>query len=257
MKKFSLVVISDTIFVGFASFILLFTTFYYFMPRVYAIVCASCFSLIIAIFSFAYLNDKNKKRKLKKKEKEILDSTMFSLCVEKPTAVIKRVYNCLKNDHPDCKVADDRIYLSDVKTTAFTKFTFEGLTKTDVVRAFNSVTDDRKIIIYTAFCSEEVLAFAGRFDGRIEVVSGDKLYALLKDGGQLPEYKEQEKTPYKKRFKNFIKRKNSLRYLLFGTMFILLSFVLPIKTYYLVCGSVMVVLSLVCLFFGKSKEVKE
>ena len=51
---------------------------------------------------------------------------------------------------------------------------------------------------------------------------------------------------------NFFQRKNAKRFLSFGAMLLLFSFIVPIKIYYILFGCAFLTFSLVCRLFGKT-----
>ncbi|MBQ0099090.1 MAG: hypothetical protein KBS91_00885, partial [Firmicutes bacterium] len=144
------------------------------------------------------------------------------------------------------------LYLKEDKTLIFFVFTFEGVTKADVLKAYNLLKKEDKCLIYASFCSPETEKFIERFGGVIKLENKKNIYNLLKETSLLPKCThillDYNSKPTLK--KSFIK-KNAKRYLSFGIILVLMSFFVYYKIYYLIFGIIFLIFSSVSLLFGK------
>ena len=84
----------------------------------------------------------------------------------------------------------------------------------------------------------------------------EKVYDFLEKSNCLPKEKlpiKSKKVDIKKMFLPFINRANSKKFLLFGMLFILMSYFAPIKLYYLIFGCIFLLLSLILRLFIPNK----
>ena len=140
----------------------------------------------------------------------------------------------------------------------FMKFGFIKVTKADVLKIYNSIIKSECAFILSEDFDKEVMDFADRFNGKIKLVSAIPLFQTLKKLDCLPQNKYSFSQTKQKRtgWKNFIDKRKSKKFALFGLAFLLFSYFSPIKTYYLVFGVIFLCLSLVVRTFGVVQEEK-
>ncbi len=257
MKKLLFVAISDTLFLAFIGFILSFILIDYFVYKPYSIILAVCFSLLVGLISFKKLSTRANKTHTANKHSEDLYKVFYQLRFESKEKLTSRFIRAFNKNGYETERKKGGIYLKEKEVMVFIKFGFDPLQKADVVKAFNCITKSEKAVIMAENFTDEIRDFVRLFDGKVLLIDGEKIYKLLKTSDELPKITvENEQSSNKKpRFvANFFAKKSAKRFLLFGTTFLLMSFVVPLKLYYVISGTIMLILSAICLLFGKSPE---
>ena len=251
MTKTFILKIFDTLFIAFSAFLIFFVILNYFLDKAYALCLAISFSLVVATFSFKSLTEKNQDKLIKKKHEKDLERVCGSLCF----LGTKELNNVFSKLFSDCEKKKGGFYDPESKTLHLYFFKFEGLTKTDIVKAYNKITKNERAIIYTAYCDEKTLDFSHLFGNKIEVVYYEKVYELLKNANLLDEVRRDLNFSLPKKkgsFKGFLNKKRAKKFFAFGAVFLLLSFIVPFKLYYIISGAIFIILSLLSKFFGKN-----
>ena len=254
--KITLALIIDVIFTAFVSFILLFIFSVYFLPRTSSLALSITLSLVFSLLTFKRLSAINQKEKLRnadKKAKNFMVNQLNLYTKLQQTQLFERAINKLGYATERKKGG---IFIKDKNLAVFSNFSFDLVSKTDIVKAFNSA-DREDIYIFCDTFSPETKSFADRFDGRIILVSSDKVYKFLKDADCMPEEKfefSERKKLTLKTFKNLIKKEQSKRLFLFGLTLILTSYFVPIKAYYITFGGIFLSLSLICRLYGSTTQ---
>ncbi len=252
MKSVYFSVILDSVFCCFLYLLLSQVLFSYFFDNPISLTLAVTLTLVLTLFTVKVLFEKRKKKGLLSLDDKIKNQIVFNLHFmpkSKLTALFMQAYS---NLNVKCEKKREGIYLTDKKTLVILKFGYQEVSKADVVKAFNLIKKDQTVEIYSDEFSLGVQDFAKRF---VNVYLKDAVDAvkLLKDGNSLDQIKDLqvETTPQKPNFiKNVFNKKRAKTFFGFGIFFLLSSFIVPIKTYYVISGSIMLIFSLVCIFFG-------
>lgn len=254
MIKTYILKILDSAFVAVCAFLISFVLLSYFFAKPSSLVCGITIALLCGILAFKKISDKNRDSAEAEKTRRDVERALGGLCF----ASKKEVENIMSKLLPvDCEKKKGGFQEEKAKVFHFAVFSFEGLTKTDVAKAFNKISERETAVIYTAFCQKEILDFASLFEGKIKIIYGSELYSLLKEKSLLDKIKGEFSAfvPKKKAsFKNLINKNRAKSFFAFGAALTVLSFVVPYKLYYIVCGSIFLALSLVCKFFGKDPK---
>ncbi|MBQ7348724.1 MAG: hypothetical protein IJW47_01890 [Clostridia bacterium] len=226
--------IIDAFFTAFISFILSFIVLIYFIPRTFAITFAVVLALLFTLLMIKRSLDKQDKIRLSAQQKKECGSalTALKLCnlEEQCTAFEK----ALKNNGYQTERKKGGVIIKDKSSVIFPLFSFDQLTKTDIVRVFNSVKSTDIAYILCDGCPTEIKVFADRFDGRIKIYGGDYAYKFLSENNGLPTVKVvlTERKPLNlSAFKNLFQKKKAKTLLGFGVIFLLMIYFFPIKTY--------------------------
>lgn len=255
MKHFSFVALADAVFSAFLIFILSFVILNYFTPRPYSIVLAICVALFCSLLLYKLFSAKRQGRTIKETDRKTYEKVMTALCFMPKTAVVSLFEKSLKTAGKE--VVKRRYALAETKENLVhvPVFSFEDVTKTDVVKAFNLLNKSERAVIYAEDYTAGVKAFAARFNGRIILKNGKEAYKLLKNGDNLSEIAVPELTinrKYPSGIKMLFNSKNAKKYAVTGLVFLAMSYLVPIKTYYVICGAVFLVLALFTKLFGVS-----
>ena len=151
------------------------------------------------------------------------------------------------------------LFVKDTPFALFPIFTFDGVKKSDIVRVFNSIKKEQTAYILSDSFTVEVKDFAERFDGRVKTVDGNNVYKLLKEKNIFPQIKHA--FPEKKKLslsslKNLLEKKKAKNFLVLGLLFIATSYFMPLKTYYIICGTVFLIFSLILRLYGKTNATQ-
>lgn len=253
--KISLALILDSIFYLVAGFFLSFIFVNFYIPRPASYVLAMTIALIFTLFGVKLsVNKKQKNFSSEKKEKQF-NEVMTKLNIYGEKTVSNLFEKALKEEGFITERKRGGIYIAEKNTTVFFRFGFDGVSKTDIVKCFNKISKREKAEIYSESFSEEVKDFAARFGGKIVLTDGKTAFLLLEKHNLLPkaglDLCGEEKKPALD-FSRLLDKKRAKNYLVFGLLFVFLSYIAPIKGYYLAFGALFLVFALVLRFFGKS-----
>lgn len=260
MRFYIVSLILDLLFIFIACFIVCLCVFYYFIAYPFSIIVSVSVALIITVFASKILLTKQGKTKLKEKDKKSYLESMIRLNLMKENKLIDLFVLAIAKSEKVSKIKNG-FYHYATNTLYIVKFCFEGITKKDVVKAFNQLEhQEDKVVFYCESYSQEIKDFAQRFNGKITLLDGKDAFHLLKDSNLLPTedfssyYKEKKKVRFKT---EILDRKNAKKFFLFGAVFCAFSFFVPIKAYYLFCGCAMMTFAVFLKLFGKTQVKKD
>lgn len=245
----------DTAFYLVAGFFLAFIPINYRLPRPASYVLAATLATVFTIFAVkASVNKRKTKIGVYKNEKNFRRAiTALNLSDEK--TLLSLFDKAFKREGYSTEKKRGGIFIQDKNTTAFFKFGFDPVSKTDVVKCFNNIPKNTKTEIFAEKFSQEVSDFAARFGGKVILTDGEKAYALLEKHGLLPKDSEIITPSAPRRTANFTRlldKKRAKNFLAFGLFFIILSYISPIKGYYIAFGTVFLIFALILKLFGKT-----
>lgn len=258
--KITPALVIDVIFTAFISFILYFILFNYFAIRPLALGISITLSALTALFAFKILYDKNTKARLSRAEKRQLEIMVSQLNLYSATEQNDLFERALKKQGFTVQRKKGLLFIKEENCALYLRFGFDGVSKTDIVKAFNAVKSDQLIYIFAEKFSPEVQSFANRFDGRILTVCADGAYKFLSENDCLPKEKfsfAQKKPNFLSAVKNLFNKKHAKKFALFGTVFLFTSYFTPIKLYYIIFGALFLSFAILCRLFGKNSTAKE
>ena len=256
--RISFLNILDSSFTAFLSFLSAFLILNFYIDRPYSIIFGTCIAILVFMIALDKMQKSSSKKSLDKQKNLAINNTCFALCLLDKLKITELFERAINRRGYKTLRKKGGIFINETSSAVFMIFSFDGITKTDVVRVFNSIPQSFKAYIFGQSASGELLEFIDRFDGRIIFVNGEKTYDFLSENNCLP-----KETPLLKKksylITNFLSkifiRKNAKKFLLFGITFLLMSAFVVIKIYYLFCASVFITLSLFCRLFG-TQEIK-
>ncbi len=248
-------IILDVIFTAFTSFFLTLIFIGYFIQGLPLIAISITLSLVFSLFALKILCTRLNKEKLSnadKKAKNYMVNQLNLYTLSEQNNLFEKAVNKLGYTAERKKGG---VFIRNENIAIFSKFSFDNVAKTDIVKAFNSAGREDLIYIFCDGFTPEIKSFADRFDGRIILVNAQKVYKFLSQTNCLP--KEKFAFPEKKRlsfkaFKNLLKKEQSKRLFFFGLIMLLTSYFVPIKAYYIIFGGIFLFLSLICRLYGTS-----
>lgn len=246
----------DTIFSFLSAFMTFFIIFNYFTDKTPAIILSITLSLTFSIFAFKIILS-SKTKKLKKqtldfKAKEHIRQFMFFSDSEL-ISFFKKVYLSLGIETHKRKNA---LIIPDENKAVFFYFGFEEPTKTDVIKAYNLITEKESAELFCPIFSKELKQFAERFDGRITIKGESDIYALLKKANVFPEirFPLKKKSGIKEILSRIFCKSRSKSFFLFGTAFMFMSFFVKFKAYYVFFAGALLISGILCKLFGKENK---
>ncbi|MBR2499235.1 MAG: hypothetical protein IKB67_05940 [Clostridia bacterium] len=253
--KITPAIIIDTLFTAFISFVLTLITLNYFIKGAPAIVLSITFSLIISLSIFKCLLTNRTKEKLSKAEKTAKTNMTNQLNLYSQTQQTNLIERAINSKGCKTERKKGGVFIKEQNIVIFSKFSFDEISKTDIVKAFNNAGREDLIYIFCDAFSPEIKTFADRFDGRIILVGSDKVFRFLTQTDCMP--KEKFAFPEGKKltfcsFKNVFRKEQSKRLAFFGLTLLLTSYFVPIKAYYIIFGGIFLFLSLICRLYGTS-----
>ncbi len=250
--------ILDSVFTAFLGFITTFLLLNFYVDKPYSIILGVCIAIPIFMIALDKMKKSSVQKSLDKEKNKAVKNMSNSLCLLEKNKVLDLFERAINRRGFRTLKKKGGIFIEQQKCAVFIIFSFDGITKTDVVRVFNSINQKDKAYIFGESVSADLLDFINRFDGRIEFIDEAKTYILLNEANCLPK----EMPLSKKRpivFSNILSRlfvrKNSKKYLGFGIFFLLMSAFVVIKFYYVSCACIFITLSLFCRLFGR-QEIK-
>ena len=129
-------------------------------------------------------------------------------------------------------------------------FSISPVTSDEVLRFSRLKTGKAKILLCSKI-EENAYALAQRLS--IRVVTGDEVYALLKERNALPTNYLGEETAFvkrKRRFQLWFSRANAKRFFYAATLLLFSALLSPFPYYYLVCGGALTLSALLVRVFG-------
>ena len=251
MKNFFPIVL-DSLFLFFASFVLLVFSLYYYLPSPYHVVISLTLSAVICLTTARFLTARSNDKHIKNQEKKILKDTLLKLNLMKNERLISLIISAL--ELKDYSLVNNGFLDNKTNTLYLVKYGFENLTKADVVKGFN--LNEKGVVFLCQEYDQEIIDFASRFNDKIVLKDGVYLFNLLKEKNLLP--KEDFSSLYTEKKRIVIKgkileKRNAKKFFFFGVMLCFFSLFVPYRTYYLFSGVLMVSFSIYLKLFGKSQ----
>lgn len=243
MKRLNLPLISDTVFAGICAFLLFYTAVrFYTKSSIIGLIFGVLALLLFGALAYVYISRKQNKNLLlsrDEKNKKLL-SLHLSLSSD---AYIKKTFKELFGE--GAKISGQKVVLGD--TASFFNFKMQPLTEDDVAKVIKYRYEGKKRI-YCAKISPEAAALASNF--LIELIGIDGVYSALKSKDMLPEkyvYEGAEKISVFKKVKARFNRRLAAPLFWSGAGLLALSYFTFFPVYYIVSGSIMLILSAISL----------
>lgn len=257
MKTYFLSILDST-FSAFMGFLITFILLNFYIEKPFSIIFSVCIAIPLFIIAFQKILDKEIVKKSDREKNKKIENLTYSLSLLDKNKLLNLFERAIIRFGEKTLKRKDGIFIEGKPIAVFPIFSFDGIRKTDVVRVFNSIPKSHKAYVFGDKINKDLQDFIARFDNRIEFVDGKKVYSFLEQTSSLPEQTTaQVKKPFS--FSDFLgkifKKSHSKKYLSFGILFLLMSYFVVIKVYYLCCGCIFLTFSLFCRLFSKD-EVK-
>ena len=241
--------ISDIIFAFFVVFLCTLVLFRSLsIPLFPALLLAIVCGLLTACATFALLQSKRKTVFLKRSDEAKKEKLLFHLaCLsdeEKTNFFLQR----LSAESPVKRFG--RLRLISEEKFYFLRFSFSPVTA-DEVAAFSRLKTGKEKVLLCSKIEENAYALAEKL--RIRALTGNEVYAMLKDSNGLPERYLGEESPdvkRKRRLELWFSRKNAKPFLTAAALTLLTAFVSPFPFYYFIFGGILLFASVFIRIFG-------
>lgn len=256
--KTRLVLILDTIFICFISFIIAVILLSYATPHPLSVIYSACVSLLSALFYIVRYNKKAQNVTVKFSQKKQFEDMVEQLNFSSRSEQFAIIEKAITLSGKQAVRKKGKIKVQDTEAVVFIKYGFVKVNKADVLKSFNAISKSETAYILAENFEQEVKDFAERFNGKVKLVSAIPLFNTLKKLDCLPKNKYSfiQQKVIKSGWKNFIDKRKSKKFAIFGLAFLFLSYFSPIKTYYIVFGVIFLCLSLIIKAFGVIPEEK-
>ncbi len=256
MKKFDLPLWTDTLFVFTVVSILFLVLFRFSMSFITAILCSILTGLSACIlFYFLYKKYRTKKY-YSKAEKEQMEKLAFHLAIttqEENTAILMQALIQKANEEQkalpilekDGILYDEKHYICN--------FLFEKITA-DILSPYIR-GETNKIIFIALDFTAEAKKLADSF--HLTLYDLPKIYKFLKKYNTIPTNFVEPPHTKKKFFQNIqlrFSKKSAKSYLFSGSFLLLFSLITIFPLYYIIFGSILLLIAVFIHFFGKSEE---
>lgn len=245
MRRINLPLILDTIFMGVCAFLLFFTAirFYTKNPAVALFFgLAACF--IFGTLGYLYIGRKQNAKLLISHDEKNKKLLALHLSLSSDAYIRKLLRNLLGGDARIIGlriVCGEKIYFFDFK--------MHPLTEDDVAKIIKRKGD--KKVLYCNSISPAAAELSKNFS--IEIRTIESLYKELKDGKLLPEkyaFEDIPKVKFKEKVKSRFTRKLCAPLFWSGTALLGLSYFTFFPIYYIISGSILLILSAIALAVG-------
>ena len=246
----------DCFFTFLISLVIFFVISSFYMAMPYSLIFSAVLSITVLLFTVKYLRKKRTKILSTKTDRLLFDKTTFQLSLLSPEKTLKyfaEVFMALKKDVEKHK---NRIDIPDEKTSLFFVFPAEGLKKADIIKAYNDKKAGYTAVIFAEKCDFEIVSYKARFGKEIEIIFGEKVFEIIKKANVFPDNPcpETIKKNHAVIFKSLLKKEKSKKFFFLGLTFMLMSFFITHKIYYVICGMLFLIYSLLLRFYGIRTE---
>ena len=252
MSKFKFINVIDTIFISFSIFLLCFAWLEFYIRDIWLAVVISVFVAFCILFLLKYFKDKKLAKKFaiieknNKTESYMLNFQLYSQ--QKQLSIIK---SFIKNK--DVKTIGQHLeFLSNNKKTIVTlslkNETFNKTILLDLIKTYKNKCD--KLIIFASSIASDCLSFSKSIlNFKVVLLDKQDFYNFCVENNIEIEEKiklKVEKISIKNIAKNFFSASHFKGFFITGCLLIITSVIFPFTNYYLIFGTILIIISLIC-----------
>lgn len=193
----------------------------------------------IAIVSVKYIS--------KKRDKPYTpDRLALEFCIRGNEYIVKLLLSAIKNT----KIENGCNYVLLENCAIIADFKFSALGISDMCSICNLAKklERKSIFVITKGIDRKAFQIANIENVQVKTIKIKEVYKFLKKHDSLPDLKRvRQKPSLSLIFQTVLSRQNFKNYAFSGVVLTLVSFITPLKLYYLILGSVSVLLALLCL----------
>ena len=238
MKKINFSFVSDVLFYGACAFVLALSVLRYFrVPLVLSLGASVAIGLTVSMAAGFLLYQKNKKRLLSRREREARDKLMLHFALEAFLA-----------DEKNAHCFEDELCIED--TPCVPIFSLEPVSADEIARLIRKF-GDRKIMIACRETTQEAEKLLQAFG--IEKLGENEIYALFERTKKTPKpliCGEVPRRTGKKKLQRAFSKSNAHPFFVSGALLLIMSLFTFFPIYYIISGSVLLLLAITTRFFG-------
>jgi hypothetical protein len=246
MKRINIPLILDSTFSGICAFVIFFTAIRFYTKNIPLSLAIGAFALVLfGLLAFVYISKKQNKTNLISKDVREKQLLKYHLTLSKKEDLLKLAKSYFGED---CKICGNRIYTEN--TVYFAIFKLSALLSDDILNVIKFGNKRKKVIL----CPEiSIEANNLCTDFEIEVLTIEEIFCALKGKNLLPEkyiLEDRKKPKFFKRIQKRFNKKLCSPLFFSGLSLIVLSYFTFFPIYYILCGTVFIILSSIALVFG-------
>ena len=216
------------------------------------------FSTACAYFTLKRSRNCYQKYILNKKEQELFDSILYQMKINDFLINQEIIKNTLIACNIEIKRIKNKIYYEDY--LIFNLFSFEEISTKSIIKCYKKTPKNKKTLIFCSNVSSEGTEFLKDFSNRIKFLEFKELFLLMKKSNTFPTITDkriEKKKDYKVILRQLFSKKYSGKFFYSGITMLVFSFFVFFPVYYLVIGTILCILGLVCRFYGKLEKKSE
>lgn len=253
MKKFDLPLFADTLFLFFTAGMLALCLFRFYLPLAPSFAAGTGCGLAAAGLYFLLSRPRRQRRQKTAAEKKEAEKLAFHLAMDRPergAQLLAESINAARNEGAPVEAEGDTVVSEEGR--GFLRFRFEKVTADDlspVIRA-----EGKRKAVFAGGFTEEAKKLAQAFG--VELFDAEKVYALVKAGGKMPEKliaPPEKKGGVKEKLKFRFRRGAWRGYLFSGASLLLFSQLTVFPLYYVIFGGILLAVAVLVRFFGKKE----
>jgi hypothetical protein len=242
--------ISDIIFAFFVAFICTLFLFRYvgiglFPATLLAVLCG----ILTACAIFTLLQSKRKTIFLKRSDEAKKTKLLFHFACLSDEGKTNFFLQNFPSDTPIKRFG--RLRFVNESHFYLLHFTFAPVTA-DEIAAFSRLKTSKEKVLLCSKIEDDAYALAQKLN--IRTLTGNEVYATLKDANALPEQyigDENREVKRKRRFELWFSRKNAKPFLTAAALTLFTAFISPFPYYYFIFGGILLFTSVIIRIFGK------
>lgn len=246
VRRINLPLVLDTLFAALCAFLLFFTALRFYTKNVaLALTFGIAACLVFGALCFLYISKRQSKTFILSKDEKERKLLALHLSLSSDDTAINLIAKSLGENakkRGKTVICDDKLN--------FFIFKMQPVSEDDIAAMIKRRWDGKKIL-YCVNSSPEAELLAKNFD--IEINTIEEVYGLLKEHDLLPEkyiYEDPPKVKFFAKVKARFTRKLCAPLFWSGFALLALSFITFFPLYYIISGSLMIILSLAALIFG-------
>ncbi len=247
MKKFAY--LSDILFSFFVSSVFTLCLFRYLRVKLLpAFLLALLCGALTAAAVGSVLQMRRKNLYLKKSDETVKQKLLLHLALLSDEGKTEFFQNALSTDEtPVSRFGKLRVFTE--REFYFLNFTLAPVGADEVARLSRLKTGKRKILLCSKI-EDAALSLCNRLG--VEVKTGEWVYNRLKEEGRLPEHYlgEESAVQRQRKIKLWFSKSNAKRFLIGGTLVLLLARITPFYYYYLLVGCLLLLVAVFVRIFG-------
>ncbi len=246
-----MLLVADGLALSFAIFLAFFTVSRFFIVDKFALLFAIALAAAYAFFHIKRSLEKHAEKTLSSADAKAMRNVMINLQLSSKSKVDELITEALSRNGVNVTQKNGILYDADNRKYYVGCFCCDTLEKKDIVQVYNLLQKDEAACFLAETVTDEVRKFADCLGEKITLKTDKDAYSFFKNADALPEDKYSRLFEKTKPKRVFLNKKRAKNYLAFSVFFFIFSFFVPIKIYYVCCGSAMLTLAFASLLFGK------